>query len=112
MKIKKGLENECDKHRSINSRDAYSCQVLCATMYFGQVLDAGNTPKEAEKFLYGLGLSISQANFVMQNIWHFHPRGEEIKRWWNKQHGYPEDAKDIVVSNMFTIPVEVRKKNE
>lgn len=110
MKIKKGLKNDWDMFRAINSKDAYSCQVLCATEYFGQVLDAGNTPEEADKFIKGLGLSTSQANFVMQHIWHFHPRGEEIRKWWNKKNGIPDDTKGIVVSNILTAKDVVIKK--
>jgi len=106
MKIREGLEKEWKKYREINTKDAYSCHVLCATLYFGQVLDADNTPEEAEKFITGLGLSLSQANCVVQNIWHFHPRGEEVRKWWNKTHGQPDDVKGIVVSNVFAIPVD------
>jgi hypothetical protein len=106
MQIKKGMEKEWDRFRMTNSKDAYSCQVLCATMYFGQVLDTGNTPDDAEKFIEGLGLSISQANFVMQHIWHFHPRGEEVRKWWNKKYDQSDDAKGIVVSNMLSVPIE------
>lgn len=112
MQIKKGLKKEWDRFRMTNSKDAYSCQVLCATMYFGQVLDAGNTPDEAEKFIEGLGLSLSQANFVMQHIWHFHPMGEKVRKWWNKKNGQPDDVKGIAASNMFSTPIEGLNRTE
>jgi hypothetical protein len=99
MRIRKGEEKDWAQFKRVNCHDAYSSAVLSATQYFGQVLDAGRSPKEADDFISNLGLSISQANFVIQNIVHFHPRGEEVKAYWNKINGYKGDG--LVVSNMF-----------
>lgn len=50
---------------------------------------------------------VESGKCVFQNIVHFHPRGEEVKAYWNKINGYK--GKGLVISNMFQIPISKLK---
>lgn len=100
MKIIEGKEAEYEKYVKTNSEDPYSkCVVDCGTA-FGDALDAGKSPSEAEEAMLatedGKELTGFMVGAIMSSISHFHPRGAEIKEWWNKSHsGTPDEQTGV-----------------
>ena len=100
MKTKKGLEKKYKSYVKVN-KDGYSLAVIKSGEAVGKALDEGKTPAEADESM-GDDLTGFQAGCVAQAIAHFHPKGEEYRKWWNKQYGV-EDAKGIVNPAVVTI---------
>lgn len=92
MKIKQGLEDEYKKYVEVNSKDDYSKAVIDAGEAVGQALDEGKTVEEAEKSMHGHHLTGYMAGGVAQAIAHFHPRGEEFRKFWNKGYGVESEV--------------------
>ncbi len=91
MQIKQGLEKEYQEYVAKNTDD-YGSACVRAGERVGALLDEGKTPEEAEKGLHGDGLSGFMAGAAISGVVHFHPRGEELKAWWNKTvSGEPDD---------------------
>lgn len=94
MEIIKGKEAEYQKYVEVNN-DPYSRAVVVCGENFGAALDAGKTPSEAEEIMLkteeGQELTGYMVGAIMSAITHFHPRGEEVKRWWNAGHGGTPD---------------------
>jgi hypothetical protein len=86
FKIIKGKEKEWRGFKERNSKDGYSACCIKAIEIVGDDLDRGKTPKEAmnSEEIYGLGLTGFMAGCVASSISHYHTRGEEFRRWWNK----------------------------
>ena len=84
MKVKKGLKKKWDKCVKVNQQDGYSkCTVDC-TIAVGDNLDKGMEPKKAfDDGIKGSGLTGFMAGCIAQMIAQFHPRGEELREWWN-----------------------------
>ena len=83
MKIKKGLKKEWEESKTKN-KDPYGNAVVIVTEKVGEALDRGLSPKEAEKEgIKDSGITGFQAGCMAQWISHFHPRGEEFRKWWN-----------------------------
>ena len=91
MKIKQGLEQEYQEYVEKN-KDPYSKACVVAGEKVGQLLDEGKTPQEAEEGLRGQELSGFMAGAAISGVVHFNPRGDEMKKWWNKEnpHGEPD----------------------
>ncbi len=83
MKIKKGLKKEWKEAKARNS-DPYGNAVVEVTERVGNFLDKGLSPEESmDKGTDDTGITGYQAGAVAQWISHFHPRGEEFRKWWN-----------------------------
>lgn len=91
MKIKEGLESQYQEYVDKN-KDPYSKACVKAGERVGALLDEGKSPEEAEKGLHGFGLTGFMAGAAISGVVRFHPRGEEMKAWWNKEnpHGEPD----------------------
>ena len=91
MEIKNGLEGEYKKYVEMNN-DPYSKAVVVAGEAVGELLTQGKTPEEAEKGLYGYGLTGFMAGAAISGVVKFHPRGDEMKTWWNRNiKGTPDE---------------------
>lgn len=102
MKTKLELQSKYDKWVKINSEDGYSKAVIVAVEKVASLLDEGKTPEEALDGLHGQELTGYMAGAAVSAIVHFHPRGEEVKKPWNKQCGN-EDAKGTINPAIITI---------
>lgn len=93
MKIKEGMEAEYKSYVEKND-DPYGSACIKAGEAVGQLLDEGKTPEEAGKGVHGHGLTGFMAGAAISGVVRFHPRGEEMKVWWNKEnpHGEPDDT--------------------
>jgi len=81
--VKPGLEAKWAESVG-NNQDGYGHGVVDATVLVCKGLDEGETPAVAHKRCYGLGITGFMAGCMAQWVSHFHPRGEEFRRWWNK----------------------------
>lgn len=111
MKIKKGLEEEYKKYVQINSEDSYSKAVVIAGEAVGKALDENKTPEEAEKEMKGHGLTGYMAGAVAAAITHFHERGEEFRKFWNKSYDVKEedDKGGVVNPAIITVDRDIKK---
>ena len=100
MTLKSGLEKEYTHYIEVNS-DPYSKAVIDAGEAVGTALDEGKTLQEAHDALYGGGLTGFMAGSAIQAVCHFHPRGEELRVWWNEKHGVKSD-KGVVNPALIT----------
>lgn len=92
---KKGLEKEWEEAVNKN-KDPYSRAVVGVTVSVCKLLDEGKSPAEAEKEgIKGFGITGFQAGCMAQWIVYFHPRGEEFRKYFNKQFGV-ENKKGVV----------------
>lgn len=91
MKIKPEFQAEYDKYVEINSADEYSKCVITCTESFGNAIDEGKTPDEAERIMLdtedGEGLTGYMVGAIMAAVAHFHPEGEKVRVWWNNRYG-------------------------
>ena len=101
MKIAFNLHEEYRSYVEKNS-DPYSKAVVDAGEVVMNLLDEGKTPEEAEKGLHGKELSGYMAGAAILAVCHFHERGEEMKKYWNKSMGN-EDAKGVINPAIITI---------
>jgi hypothetical protein len=91
FKIKPDKVDAWKKWAGNNSLDGYSFGVVKATVKVMGALDQGKTPKEANEEMYGMGISGFMAGCVAQSIAEFHERGDEFRKFWNKEWGVSED---------------------
>ena len=107
MEIKKGLEKEYQDYVAKNSNDGYSKAVIDCGEHFGKALDEGKTPDEAQTIMLatedGQELTGYMVGALMSAIVHFHPRGEEVKPWWNKECGGTGEEKGTINPAIITI---------
>lgn len=107
MKIKENLQKEYDDYVKTNSEDTYSKACVDCGEAFGNALDEGKTPDEAEKIMcdtpMGKELTGFMVGSIMSAIAHFHPRGEEVNSWWNKRFGGTGDEKGTINPAIVTI---------
>lgn len=118
MQIIESKKEEYQKYVEVNSQDDYSKCCMDAGEVFGNALDAGSTPDEANaemcKSEAGQGLTGFMASMIFQAIARFHPRGEEVRVWWNRQCGVEVDegianAAVLNVSDDGTMSPEIEK---
>lgn len=108
MQIKENLKEEYAKYVEENSKDEYSkCVVACGEI-FGKAVDEGKTFEEAESLMLatedGDGLTGFMVGALMSGIAHFHPRGAEVKEWWNKRHsGTPDEKTGVINPAIITL---------
>ena len=95
MNIKQGLEKEYAHYVEIND-DPYSKAVIRAGEKVMVLLDEGKTPEEAEQGLHGEDLTGYMAGAAISAVVHFHTRGEEMKKWWNREQGGTGEEKGTI----------------
>lgn len=108
MIVKKGMEEEYEKYVAKN-QDGYGNAAIRAGAAVGKTLTEGKTLKESYDAMYGHDLTGALAGCVASAIVHFHKRGDEFRKFWNKQYGVSENKKGIVNPAIITIG---EKKNE
>ena len=93
ISLKPGLDAEWEKAVE-NNRDPYGYGVVEATILVCKALDDPNTtPQVAERSCYGMGITGFMAGCMAQWVSHFHPRGEEFRRWWNTRNEIGDEGK-------------------
>ncbi len=102
MEVKKGLEKEYKDYVKKN-QDGYGNACILAGASVGKALSEGKTCKEAHDGMYGNDLSGFMAGCVASAVSHFHSRGEEYRKFWNKLWGIEEDKKGVVNPAIITI---------
>ena len=104
MKIKQELEQDYKKYVEINKDDEYSKVCVDAGEVFGNTLDDGKTCDEAERTMLDAesGMTGFMVSMAMKAVAHFHPRGEEVRVWWNEKNGVKSD-KNIVNTAILNI---------
>lgn len=104
MKIKNEREEKYKKYVS-NNTDPYGKAIIDAGEAFGSAVDEGKTFEEAEKIALDTedGLTGYMVGAMYSALAHFHPRGEEIKDWWNEKFGKPKGEKGTVNPAIFTV---------
>ena len=102
MTVKPGMEAEYAEYVGKN-QDGYGNCAVCSGAALGAALDRGETPEQAERSMCdseaGKELSGFLAGCAVEQVAHFHPRGEEFRKWWNERYGIkPENDKGGVVN--------------
>ncbi len=107
MKIIEKFKEEYEKYVEINSKDGYSKAVIDCGETFGNLIDEGRSFDEAEKMMLetaeGSELTGYMMGAIMAAVAHFHPRGEEVKAWWNKQYGGTGEEKGTINPAILSI---------
>ncbi len=81
---KPGLESSWEES-VMKNQDGYGHGVVDATVAVCKALDEGKSPAEAEKACHGLGITGFMAGCMASWVSHYHPRGDEFRRHWNKE---------------------------
>lgn len=87
MKTKPGKEEAYAKYAKMNSEEEYGKACVDSGEAVATLLDEGKTGEEALLGLKGHGLTGFMAFSAAKAVAHFHPRGLEVMRAWNKQWG-------------------------
>lgn len=66
------------------NQDGYGHGVVDATVLVCAGLDAGEAPDVACKRCDSMGITGFMAGCMARWVSYFHPRGDEFRRWWNK----------------------------
>lgn len=106
MKIKEGLEKEYEEYVS-NNKDEYGKCAIDAGESVGIALDEGKTPEEAiEKLHDHKELTGFLAGAAIQGTVHFNPRGDDLRKAWNKMYGIEEEGKGVVNPAIITLDTD------
>lgn len=91
--------------RSVKAnQDEYGWGVIEVVEKLGKNLDEGMDCATAEKkAIEGSGITGFMAGAMASMIYSFHPRGEEFKRYFNKQIGADPDAEGTANPAILTI---------
>lgn len=97
MTTKEGMEADYEKYVSINSEDEYSKACIDAGEAFGKALDDGKSMDEAERAMLDAedGLTGFMVSMTMKAVAHFHPKGEEVRVWWNEKNGVKSEKRIV-----------------
>lgn len=93
--VKPELVTEWKEYALLNTQDFYSGGVVKSSINVMKALNKGKSPQNAMEFLED-DTSGFQEGAVAATVSHFHQRGEEFGRWWNKRFGLNENTKGIV----------------
>jgi len=97
-----GKEVEYEEYVGKN-QDGYGNCAVVAGAALGKALDDGLSPEEAKDRMYeseaGQNLTVALAGCVAQAVSHFHPRGEEFRKWWNWYWGAEPEEDSGGVAN-------------
>jgi len=101
--LKEGLEKEYESYVSKN-QDSYGNEVILVTARVCKLLDEGKTPQEAEdEGIKDSGITGFMAGAMASSIARFHPRGEEFKKFFNKQCGGTGEEKGTINPAILTV---------
>ncbi len=103
MKIKPELLSEYNNYVETNGQDEYSKACVEAGEAVMKLLDEGKTCEEAEKGLHGKELTGFMAGATAMAVAHFHERGEEFNKFWNKSVGGTGEEKGTINPAILTI---------
>lgn len=102
MNIKPELKEEYEKYLEINAGDPYSKNVVDAGEVFMNLVDEGKSFDDAETDMLMTDAGIELTGFMMgalmSAVCHFHEKGTEIKKWWNKRYAPPDEEGEGVVN--------------
>lgn len=110
LTVKPGLEEKYAGYVQKN-QDEYGNACIVATAAVGKLLDEGKTPEEAEKGMHGFGITGFMAGAAAKAIVHFHPRGEEFKKFWNKHVGGTGAEEGTINPALVTIATKSKPTN-
>lgn len=103
MAIKQNLENEYKGYVEKNSDDYGKCCVDAGERFM-KAVDEGKSFEEAENLaIKDTGMTGFMVGAMMSGICHFHDKGEEIKKWWNKRSGGEPDESGVNNPAIITI---------
>lgn len=107
MQIKPGLEEKYATYVANNSTDGYSRACVDCGETFGRALDTGSSPETAKVIMCatpdGQELTGFMMGAIMSAIVYFHPRGPEVKVWWNKECGGTGEEKGTINPAIITV---------
>jgi hypothetical protein len=96
MKIKENRTEEYKKYTD-NNKDPYGKCVVDCSEIMGNFIDEGKSFTEAEELMSktpdGNELTGFLMGCVISGLVHFHPQGDEIRKWWNdkEKYGTPDE---------------------
>lgn len=93
--IEPELKEDWEEFVSNNTKDFYSAGVVEASLRVMKTLSEGKSPKKAEATVYGIEITGFQMGCVAQVVTHFHPRGEEFRKYWNRQYLSEEETEEV-----------------
>lgn len=86
------------------NKDGYGHAVIEVIVKVCKGLDEGKTPEEAEnEGIKDSGITGFQAGCMAGAIAHFHPRGDEFNKYFNKQCGGTGEEKGTINPAILTI---------
>jgi len=101
--LKSGTEKEWVKAVN-NNKDGYSRAVIDVVVKVCAELDKGKLPQEAESIgIKGSGITGFQAGAMASMINYFHPRGDEFRKYFNKQNGGTGKEKGTINPAIITL---------
>ena len=112
MTVKEGLEQQYADYVAKN-QDPYGHGVILAAAIWAKNIDEG---MDFGRVIYSADMGITgfMAGCAAQSIVHYHPKGEEFRKYWNADCGVkPEDDKGGVANPaILTIGVKEAKDGE
>ena len=97
------MREEWESYVKKNS-DPYGGAVIDVTIKVCALLDEGKSCKDAEKEgIKGSGITGFQAGCMAQGIVHFHPRGVEFQKYFNKENGGTGKEKGTINPAIITV---------
>lgn len=90
--IKKEVLDDWETYVKTNTQDGYSAGVVDASIRVMTALSKGKTPEQADKVTYDLGITGFMAGCMAKAVSHFHPRGEEFRKYWNSRFMSEEEV--------------------
>ncbi len=100
------LRKEWEDFARLNTKHFYAAGVVESAVGVMRALTEGKEPKEAMDAVNG-DITGFQAGMIAASVAHFHERGEEFRRWWNRDNGGTGDEKGTI--NPAILHVEVRR---
>lgn len=89
--VSAGLVENWREYAETNTQDGCSAAVIEGTVQAMQALADGKTPAEAERAAVAAETGF-QMGCVAKGVAHFSPRGEEFRKYWNRQYMSEERA--------------------
>lgn len=106
MNLIPGKEKEYAEYVQKNG-DPYGAECVKSGEAVMALLDEGKSPEEAEKALYGRGLTGFMAGAAISGVVHFHQRGQEMKAWWNRKNPHGESDEMSGTNNPAIVTLNI-----
>lgn len=91
MTVKPGLEAQYEEYVNKNY-DFYGNGVIVAAALWAKAIDDGEPFENAIRAADKMGITGFMAGCAAESIAHYHPRGDEFRRWWNKKHQIKDEG--------------------